>query len=731
MSESDSTAAPAPGKPAKPAKPRPDFPLFPHAAGMWAKKIRSKLYYFGPWDDPDGAQRKYDAQKEALQAGRKPRLDAEAVTVKYAVNDFHIAKKALLDSGELSPHTFANYKRAAFNMAAHMGQSRLVADLDTQDFAALRNKMAKKWGPHRLAVTIQHIRSIFKHAFDAGLIPAPIRFGQEFNRPSKKTFRLHRAEQGPKLFTAQEVLALANGALVVGEEGLELVRAGASMRAMILLGINCGLGNGDCANLPLTALDLDGGWVNYPRPKTGIDRRCPLCPATVQALRDVLARRHEPKREEHAGLVFITKYGLSWGKDTTDNPVTKETAKLLRALRINGRKGLGFYTLRHTFRTVADESKDQVAVDYIMGHAREDMTSVYRERISDERLRAVADHVRAWLFSLKATSVSADAAARPGDQIRDKSPLLTAGQGQRAVQGGVTEDARSSLPPVPVSRSRTPRGRGRDGLPGVRGMSAERTKLPAPRWAYLRPPPGLSPEWQRVHRAIVDPVITVVHFRGIPNSTSGTRGFFKAWCETWRRNEFALSAGLQSVRGRAPRTWRAGFAVWNAVNPIGCLFCSASREFTDSDPVTNQVTDADDALRAVIGEKLAAFDALSLLEDVEATVVQECGAPLGGGDDGPAGGDRKPEIAPPAASETPLAICYISPQCSKDLAAMLRERGYTTATDNAVEMSLRRHRANCPDSYEGRDRDDRRRNEAEHLHRPEVWPLLVQHFEKT
>ncbi len=96
--------------------------------------------------------------------------------------------------------------------------------------------------------------------------------------------------------------------------------------------------------------------------------------------------------------MFITKYGQPWGKDTTDNPVTKETAKLLKELHINGRKGLGFYTLRHTFRTVADESKDQVAVDFIMGHAREDMASVYREKIGDDRLATVTDHVRAWLF---------------------------------------------------------------------------------------------------------------------------------------------------------------------------------------------------------------------------------------------------------------------------------------------------------------------------------------------
>jgi integrase len=78
--------------------------------------------------------------------------------------------------------------------------------------------------------------------------------------------------------------------------------AGVSLKAMLLLGIDCGFGNSDCASLPLSALDLDGGWITYPRPKTGIERRCPLWPETVAALREVLARRHEPKNAEHAGL---------------------------------------------------------------------------------------------------------------------------------------------------------------------------------------------------------------------------------------------------------------------------------------------------------------------------------------------------------------------------------------------------------------------------------------------
>src|SRR5262249_1020980 len=108
------------------------------------------------------------------------------------------------------------------------------------------------------------------------------------------------------------------------------------------------------------------------------------------------AHRPQPKREEHASLLFLTQRGLSWSKDTADSPVTKETRKLLDALGMNGHRN--FYTLRHTFRTVADESKDQPAVGFIMGPETPHMSSAYRETISGERLKAVADHVHTWLF---------------------------------------------------------------------------------------------------------------------------------------------------------------------------------------------------------------------------------------------------------------------------------------------------------------------------------------------
>src|SRR6266536_3265453 len=95
----------------KPAKPYPEYPLTPHPAGYWCKKIKGKMYYFGPWADPDGALAKYLEQKDSLHAGRKPRADPAGVTVKDVANGFLNAKQALVGAGELSPRTWQYYKQ--------------------------------------------------------------------------------------------------------------------------------------------------------------------------------------------------------------------------------------------------------------------------------------------------------------------------------------------------------------------------------------------------------------------------------------------------------------------------------------------------------------------------------------------------------------------------------------------------------------------------------------------
>jgi len=65
---------------------------------------------------------------------------------------------------------------------------------------------------------------------------------------------------------------------------------------------------------------------------------------------------------------------------------------------------VNFYALRHTFETIAGETKDQAAVDRIMGHEDADrMPTQYREwnrdRRENQRLKRVTDHVRKWLLA--------------------------------------------------------------------------------------------------------------------------------------------------------------------------------------------------------------------------------------------------------------------------------------------------------------------------------------------
>jgi len=398
----------------RPKKPYAAFPLTPHASGTWQKKIRGKIHYFGRWGrlvngrmervEGDGwkeALEQYKAQADDLHAGRTPRVTGEGLTIADLCNAFLTAKVRQQTANELTARTFMEYRQTTDTLIAAFGKNRRVDDLAADDFGRLRATMAERWGPVRLGNAITRVKTVFKFGLDNGLIEKPVRYGGEFRKPDKAVLRRHRAQNGQKMLEAGQVRALVQRALVVGEEGPKLVRADSQLRAMILLGINAGLGNGDCATLPRSALDLKQGWLDYPRPKTGIARRCPLWPETVVAIREAQAERPESQQDGAAGLVFITSRGSAWIHTTAtggriDN-VTIQFGLLLKKLGLH-RAGLGFYTLRHVFRTVADAARDPVAIDLIMGHTDPSMGGHYRERIEDGRLQAVVDHVREWLF---------------------------------------------------------------------------------------------------------------------------------------------------------------------------------------------------------------------------------------------------------------------------------------------------------------------------------------------
>jgi integrase len=259
-----------------------------------------------------------------LEASRKPRpRPDDAPTVADVVNAFLTEKKNRVDAGELSARMWSDYYAASEAVVEEFGRGRAVADLRPDDFANLRAKVAGRLGPASVLNFVTRLRVLFKFAYDFGLIDVPVRYGSGFDRPPKKVLRLERARKGLRLAPAADLRKLIDA-------------ADRQLRAMILLGLNGGLGATDCSELPRSALALRPGWLDHVRPKTGVTRRFLLWSETAEALESVHRHRPDARDPADADKVFLTRYGVPWvrfipgedGKQTVVDSMTRQFTKL-------------------------------------------------------------------------------------------------------------------------------------------------------------------------------------------------------------------------------------------------------------------------------------------------------------------------------------------------------------------------------------------------------------------
>jgi integrase len=391
----------------KPAKPYPEFPLFPHDTGRWAKKVRGRLVYFGPWGDPQAALNKWLDQRDDLMAGRRPQAATGQITVRDVVNTFLTSKENAMKEKALAERTFRDYDATCERILNTFGKQRAASNLGPRDFADYWETM-KGWAPVTKSNEVQRVRSVFKYAFEATLIEKPVNFGPDFKKPSAKTIRADKASKPVRIFDREHILTL-------------LKLANVQMKAMILFGINCGLGNTDISDLNVDHLDFPASILDFPRPKTSVERRAIMWPETVKAALEAIAygrevltvgegkgkTRYRPTAPADTSAVFLTLQQRRFVRQdlkTNRDSVAMAFGKLLRAAGIK-RDGINFYSLRHTFETVAGGAKDQAAVDRVMGHQESHIRATYthwrKDADEDARLRAVAEHVRGWLHGVK------------------------------------------------------------------------------------------------------------------------------------------------------------------------------------------------------------------------------------------------------------------------------------------------------------------------------------------
>jgi integrase len=335
----------------KPTKPYADYPLFAHQNGQWAKKINGKLYYFGGWADHNAALKEYLAKKDYLYGG----LPAPVTnpTVADLLDKFLGKQVQKHKAGDISDVTFNEYK-ATCDVLAAWGKHRQLAMLGSGDFEKLRDALSqgktKRLGPVSLKRRLGIARMILKMSSKFNLT---LDYHDELKSPPARILRQAK-NATVKLYTDEQVRQIVDG-------------ADGELKAMVLLGLNCGFGPKDCCELPTNRVDLETGWHNFGRPKTGIERRCPLWPETVEALRACTNNGH----------VFDS----GWDRRTV--------AYYFRE----------FYTLRRTFETIATTAGvPQAVIDKIMGHVPkiDDMSAVYRQKIFDQQLLECTSHVRDW-----------------------------------------------------------------------------------------------------------------------------------------------------------------------------------------------------------------------------------------------------------------------------------------------------------------------------------------------
>jgi integrase len=438
----------------KPEKPRPDFPLTAHNSGTWCKKIAGTIVHFGPWGDPEGAEARLKEHQRAKRAGQAPRpIRDGSITIRELANRFLTYQQGRAKAGEITLRSFADSKGAVDAFIHRVGLDLAVADLVPDHFTAHRARLRERLGAHAMSRTITLVRQMFKWAYAADLIDRPMKFGPGFDKPSAKEMRKGRRKL---LYTPEEVRSLINA-------------AGTPLKAMILLGANCGFGNADVGALPESAVDLDGGTIDYRRTKTGFARRCPLWPETVKAMREARKIRPEPASPAVADRFFLTRFGAPFYRETAReergamkgadfvDAVSVLFNRLARGIGIKAwRKdriagsdpdGRGFYTLRRTHRTLSDECKDPHAAALIMGHDFHSVAGLYVQHIDDSRLKAISDHIRMKLLNKTGsprpkTSRGSGAGAAHAQESTSTGPGKSGGR--KAQRGSGASDRRGS-----------------------------------------------------------------------------------------------------------------------------------------------------------------------------------------------------------------------------------------------------------------------------------------------
>jgi integrase len=236
-----------------------------------------------------------------------------ALTLGELMARFLTHKRSKASSGELSKTTLGDYLREVKAFVAFQKPFTPAGGLKPEHFSAYMRHLVeeRKLGrPARKRVRA-YVTAFLRFGAQNGWMVMPAT-GSDWVAPATDQDSMRQAK-------ARLGLKDHSDRVLTGEEITRLLdRANPTFKAMILLGVNCGLGPADIGRVRWNMIDLKTRTLCFPRPKTGTIRVGCLWKKTRDALLRVRTLKHNQlalERDGDSALVFVTRTGLAYYRE--------------------------------------------------------------------------------------------------------------------------------------------------------------------------------------------------------------------------------------------------------------------------------------------------------------------------------------------------------------------------------------------------------------------------------
>lgn len=351
--------------------------------GRWRKQIAGKVYYFGRGKSKSDtksykqAEQRYFEFMQQREVEQPIEVPMDSLSLGDAAEKFLQHQYTRLEIGEITPTSFDRFRCSLEQFVKATGEERLLSAVGELDLTQYRmdllrlpvsERTGKPISPRTAKVRLEHVRAFFAWSYQHSLMDRLPRNIVGFTK-----VRLPPPEI--RIFTLDELNRLWDA-------------APSRTRLFMALGLNCGYGQQDIADLQRAEVDLDKGVIERRRSKTGIYTRHALWPLTCGLLRS-----HCGKKSEPTDLCLTSANGeplvyerIVKGKLRRTDAIRNAFWRIQRQTGIQS--GRGFYCLRKTAATEV-EKIDPWVTEMFLGHSERGMRRHYVERDWDRLDRAI------------------------------------------------------------------------------------------------------------------------------------------------------------------------------------------------------------------------------------------------------------------------------------------------------------------------------------------------------